>query len=279
MPWPFDILFMQLALAAGLVVGATAPLIGTFLVQRRLSLMGDGIGHVAFAGVALGLLVDVWPIWTALIVAIAGALAIELLRGAGTSGDLALAVLFYGGIAAAVVLIGLADALNASILQYLFGAILLVTSGEVVTLAILGLAIIATVVVSYRGLFAIVIDEEAARVAGLPVRGLNMLLSVLTAITIVLAMRVVGILLVAALMVLPAGASQALGRSFRGTLFGASAIGIISVVLGLVASRAWDLRASGTIVIVAVIAFAIASILGRGAGVMARTIDAHAHEH
>ena len=117
LPWPFDREYMQLALVAGLVVGLCAPLIGMFLVQKRLSLMGDGIGHVAFAGVAAGLLVDVWPVWTALLFAVAGALAIEWLRSRGrATGDLALALLFYSGIAGGVVLTGLADSLNASTL-------------------------------------------------------------------------------------------------------------------------------------------------------------------
>ena len=105
MPWPFDRDYMQLALVAGVVVGACAPLIGAFLVQKRMSLMGDGLGHVAFAGVAAGLLLEVWPIWTALVAAVGGAVLIEWLRTHGrASGDLALALCFYGGIALAVVL-------------------------------------------------------------------------------------------------------------------------------------------------------------------------------
>lgn len=109
LPWPFDREYMQLALVAGLVVGTTAPLIGTFLVQRRLSLMGDGVGHVAFAGVAAGLVAGVWPVWTALAAAAAGAMAIEWLRARGrATGDLALALFFYSGIAGGVVLTGLA---------------------------------------------------------------------------------------------------------------------------------------------------------------------------
>src|SRR6266498_3881903 len=122
MPWPFDRQYMQLALAAGLVVGACAPMIGAFLVQKRLSLMGDGIGHLAFAGVAGGLVLNVAPVWVALAVAVVGAVSIERLRTRGrASGDLALALFFYSGIAAGVVLTGLAGALNANIFSYLFG--------------------------------------------------------------------------------------------------------------------------------------------------------------
>ncbi len=263
MIWPFDREYMQLALVAGLVVGACAPMIGIFLVHKRLSLMGDGIGHTAFAGVAAGLLLQVWPVWTALLVAIAGAVGVEWLRTRGrTSGDLALAVIFYGGIAAGVVLTGLAGSLNAGLLAYLFGSILTVTRADVLVVLGLGVVIAGTVLVAGRALFALVVDEEAARVAGIPVGALNLTLAVLTAVTIVAAMRVVGILLVAALMVLPVGASQQVSRSFRGTLVLSMGVGMASVVLGLVAARLWGLAPGGSIVLVTLAAFLGASITG-----------------
>ncbi|MCA1691178.1 MAG: metal ABC transporter permease [Actinobacteria bacterium] len=209
LPWPFDRQYMQLALAAGLVVGASAPLIGTFLVHKRLALMGDGVGHVAFAGVAAGLLFGISPLWTALVVAVAGAVAIEWLRlRRRASGDLALAVFFYSGIAGGVVLTGLAGSLNAGVLTYLFGSILTVSPADTVTIVVLGVVVLAAVAASWRALFSVILDEEAARVAGLPVDALSLGLAALAAITVVAAMRVVGVLLVAALMVLPVGAAQ-----------------------------------------------------------------------
>jgi len=175
LPWPFDREYMQLALVGGLVVGATAPLIGTFLVQKRLSLLGDGIGHVGFAGVAAGLLVGVWPIWTALIAAVGGAVGIEWVRGRGrATGDLALALFFYSGIAGGVVLMSAAGTLNATALTYLFGSILTVNPSDALTIAVLGVVIVAAIGVSWRALFSIVVDEEAARVSGLPVERLNL---------------------------------------------------------------------------------------------------------
>lgn len=258
MPWPFEREYMQLALIAGAVVGACAPLIGTFLVQKQMSLMGDGLGHLAFAGVAAGLLAGVWPIWTALVAAVAGAVAIEWLRSRGrTSGDLALAFCFYGGIALAVVLASRADAGSVNVLPYLFGSILTVTWADVRVIALLGVVIVATLVVAGRAMFAIVLDEESARVAGLPVDALNTLLAGLTAVTIVAAMRVVGVLLVAALMVLPVATSRLLARSFAGTMAGAAAVGVTSVVLGLAAARAWELAPGGAIVLTTVAAFAV----------------------
>ena len=262
MPWPFDREYMQLALVAGVVVGATAPLIGGFLVQRRMSLLGDGIGHLAFAGVAGGLLLEVWPVWTALIVAVLGAVAVERLRAGGrASGDLALALFFYGGIAGGVVLTGLAGSLDAGLFAYLFGSILTVEPADVWTVVGLGAGIVLVVTLTGRALFATVVDEESARVAGIPVDALNMMLAALTAVTVVAAMRVVGLLLVAALMVLPVGASRQVARSFRGSQAGAVAVGIASVVAGLVLARAGGLAPGGTIVLLAAAAFGITSLV------------------
>jgi zinc transport system permease protein len=264
LPWPFEREYMQLALAAGLVVGTCAPLIGTFLVQKRLSLLGDGIGHVAFAGVAAGLLAGVWPIWTALAAAVVGAVVIEWLRTRGrASGDLALALFFYSGIAGGVVLTGLAGSLDAGTLTYLFGSILTVDDTDALTIALLGAVIVGVVLVAWRALFSVVLDEEAARVSGLPVDALNLGLAALTAVTVVAGMRIVGVLLVAALMVLPVGAAQRLTRSFTATLLAASAIGAASAVAGLGAARHWALAPGGTIVLVAAGIFAVTAVTGQ----------------
>ncbi|MGI8983346.1 MAG: metal ABC transporter permease [Acidimicrobiales bacterium] len=256
LPWPFEREYMQLALASGLAVGACAPLIGTFLVQKRLSLMGDGIGHMAFAGVAAGLLMGVSPLWAALVVAVAGAMTIEWLRlRRRASGDLALAVFFYTGIAAGVVLTGLAGSLNAGVLTYLFGSVLTVSPSDALSICVLGVVIVAAMAAMWRALFAVAMDEEAARVAGLPVDALSLGLAALTAVTVVAALRVVGVLLVAALMVLPVGAAQRVARSFGATLRWSVVVGMGSVVVGLVVARAGALAPGGTIVLVAAGAF------------------------
>lgn len=270
MPWPFEREYMQLALVAGVAVGACAPLIGAFLVQKRMSLIGDGIGHVAFAGVAAGLLLDVWPIWSALVASVTAAVAIEWLRShQRTSGDLLLALAFYGGIALAVVLASRADAGAVNVVPYLFGSILTVTWSDVRVVVALGLVIVATLAVAGRALFAIVLDEESARVSGLPVDGLNAVLAALTAVTIVAAMRVVGVLLVAALMVLPVAASRLFARSFLGTMVAAAGVGVASVVAGLAAARRWELAPGGAIVCTSVAVYALAALaagVGRRAG-------------
>ena len=266
LPYPFEREYMQLALGAGLVVGLCAPLLGTFLVQRRLALFGDGVGHLAFAGVAAGLLAGVWPVATALVAAAAGAVVIELLRSRRkASGDVALALLLYTGVAAAIVMVSLAGALDASILSYLFGSIITVSRADTVTIAALGVVIVAVVLVCGRAFFAIVVDEEAARVAGLPVDALNMALAVLTSVTVVAAMRVVGVLLVAAMLVLPVAFGQVVSRSFRGTIGWSVLVGVGAVVVGLGAARQWGLAPGGTIVLVAAATYAAAAVWPRRA--------------
>jgi zinc transport system permease protein len=264
LPYPFELAFMQRALVAGLVVGAFAPMIGTFLVQKRMSLIGDGIGHLAFAGVAFGAVAGVYPLWTALIVAVAGALGLERLRAKRrASGDLALALFFYSGIALGIVLLS-RQLSPTNVLVYLFGQILTVTDGEVITIVVLGAIVAGAILGVRRPLFAVVADEEWARVAGLPVGLLNNLLAVTTAVAVVASMRVVGILLVAGLMVLPVASAQLLARYFRGTMRWAMAIGVGSVVVGLLASRLWNLASGGTIVLVAAATFAVVAGLAGG---------------
>jgi zinc transport system permease protein len=266
LPSPFDLAFMQRALIAGLIVSVFAPLIGTYLVQRRLSLIGDGIGHVAFAGVGLGLLLNVQPVWSALVLAVAGALAIEWLRSRRrASGDLALALIFYSGIALGVLFASRAGQLNGNLLQYLFGQPLSIDRDEIRVIAELGAAVVLVMLFLRRPLFAVVTDEEWSRVAGLPVGFLNSLLAVVTAFAVVAAMRIVGVLLIAALMVLPVASAQLLARSFRGTLAWAVGIGASSVVIGLTISWFWNLAPSGAIVLVAAGTFGIVSVAKRAA--------------
>src|SRR5438067_11764469 len=165
-----DLEFMRLAFGAGIVVGLVAPVVGFFLVQRQMSLIGDGIGHVAFAGVAVGYLIGVSPVWTALAAAIVGAAGIEWLRARRkAAGDQALAVVFYTGIAGGVVLISSAGALNANLFAYLFGSILTVTRTDLAVVATLGLGSLAVVGVLFRSLVAVSLDGEGSRAAGLMV--------------------------------------------------------------------------------------------------------------
>jgi zinc transport system permease protein len=255
---------MRRALVAGIAVGIFAPMIGTFLVQKRMSLIGDGIGHVAFAGVGAGLIAGIWPIWTALAFAVAGALGVEWLRSRRrASGDLALALFFYSGIALGVVLVSLGGGLNASLLTYLFGQPLTVNDSELVVILTLGAVIVASMLALRRVLFAVVTDEDWSRVSGLPVGFVNNVLAVLTAVAVVAAMRIVGILLIAAMMVLPVASGQILARSFGSTLRWSIAVSVGSVIAGLAASRIWGTAPGGTIVLIAAAVFAVVSVARR----------------
>jgi zinc transport system permease protein len=256
----FEYEFMRLAFAAGAVVGLLAPAVGFFLVQRRMSLIGDGVGHTAFAGVAAGYLLGISPVATALVFAVAGAIGVEWLRARHkTAGDQALALLLYTGLAAGVVMVSAAGKFNASLFTFLFGSILTVTRQDVVVIAVLGAAGLAVIALLYRALAGVVLDEEGARVAGVPVTALNVVVAGLAGVTIGLSMRIVGILLIAALMVLPVIAASRVARSMRGTLLISMGIGVASVAVGLTTAYYADLAAGGTIVLAAAAAFGVAS--------------------
>jgi zinc transport system permease protein len=257
--------FMRRALVAAVLVGAAAPAIGTFLVQRRLALMGDGIGHIALTGVALGFLLGTAPVLTAIAVSIVGAVTIEIIRERGrTSGDVALALLFYGGIAGGVLLIGLSPGGSSSTLVgYLFGSLSSVQATDLAVIAGLSVAVVAVVAVFGRELFAVCMDEEVARVSGLPVRLLNILVAVTAAVTVTVAMRVVGLLLVSALMVVPVATAQQLARSFRATLLGACLVGVLASVGGLVLAFYADVAPGASTVVLALGCFLVVALIGQ----------------
>lgn len=273
--------FMQRALLAALLVGLTAPSVGVYIVQRRLALIGDGMGHIALAGVAVGLLTTTRPVLTALAAAVAGAVGIEFVRARGrTSGDVALAIMFYGGIAAGVVIISRAPGGSpANLTSYLFGAI---TTTSAVDLAVFGVlaALVLTVTLGLAPrLFAVSNDEEYARASGLPVLGLNLLLAVITAATVVISMRVVGLLLISALMVVPVATAQLLVGSFRSTLLLAIGIGLVVSVGGTATSYYANTPSGGTIVLLAVGLFAATAAATSARSALRRDVHDEAEDH
>jgi zinc transport system permease protein len=259
--------FMQRAIIAAIFTGLAAPAVGTYLVQRRLALMGDGIGHVAVTGVALGLLTGASPTWTAVVVAILGAVLIEVIRERGhANGDVALALLFYGGLAGGVLVTGLAGQSGARLQQYLFGSITTISVADV----LVTMALAAVVVVVCLGLapqlFAVSQDQEFARVAGLNIRFYNLLVAVLAAVSVTVAMRTVGLLLVSALMVVPVATAQQVTRSFRTTLGAAMVLGMLASLGGLLLSAYASFHArvapGPTIVLLALAGFVVAWPVG-----------------
>jgi zinc transport system permease protein len=218
--------FMVRALLGALIIGVTAPALGVYLVQRRLSLIGDGIGHVALTGVGVGLL-------------------------------------FYGGIAGGVVLVGLSpDSSNANLVQYLFGSLTTTSAGDLAVIAVLGVVVLLAMLLLRPALFAVCNDEEYAKVSGLPVRTLNLLMAVTTAVTVTIAMRTVGLLLVSALMVVPVAAAQQVTRGFRSTMSAAMVIGVVAAALGVGVSAEINTAPGATIVILALAVFLALSLGG-----------------
>ncbi|MBK7723509.1 MAG: metal ABC transporter permease [Austwickia sp.] len=258
--WPeilqFD--FMRRALLAAVLIGAAAPTVGIFLVQRRLSLIGDGMGHVALAGVAIGVATGWAPTAVALAFALTAAVGIELLRHRGrTAGDSALAIVFYGGIAVGVVTLSKAPGAAVSLPGFLFGAITTTSEADLWALTALLVPTVALVAALRVRLFAVADDPEWSAAAGMPVLRYNILLAVLTSITVVVAMRVVGLLLVSALMIVPNATSQVVARSFRAALGGAIVIGVFCSVGGVVGSFYLATPSGATIVVLAVAVFGL----------------------
>lgn len=254
-------------LLAGLVVGVAAPIVGTYLVQRRMALLGDGIGHVALAGVAAGWLAgsiaglaerDALALPGAIIFAVAGAMIIERMRARGTAAaDVVMAILFYGGIALGVLLIGASGGTSNNLLGYLFGSIATVSWQDVWVSVVLAGVIIVIGVGLRRALFAVTHDQEFAKASGLPVNVLNMVVAVLAAVTITVAMRVVGVLLVSALMIVPVAIAQLLTHSFNRTMLIAMAIGAALTLVGIGITLYVDLQPGALIVVLGVATYAV----------------------
>lgn len=263
-----DPLVQRMVLVA-VLVGASAPIVGTYLVQRRMALLGDGIGHVALAGVAAGWLAgsaadlaerDAWALPGAAVFAIAAAVVIERMRSRGEAADVVMAILFYGGIGAGVLLISAAGGSNANLLGYLFGSISTVTWSDVWLTVGLAALIVVVGLALRPALFAVTHDDEFARSTGLPVGLLNMIVAVLAAITITAAMRVVGVLLVSALMILPVAIAQHLTRSFTRTMYWAMGIGVALTLTGTTITLFHDLQPGALMVVLGVAIYAVVGL-------------------
>jgi zinc transport system permease protein len=254
--------FMIRAFIAGLTIAVIAPLIGNFLVVRRLSLIADTLSHVALAGVAIGLLTKTEPIITTIILTTLASLLIERLRTTSSiPGEAVLAMFLPVGLALSITLIQLANGLNVNLFSYLFGSITTVTTQDVWFTLGLGVVTVIVVGVYYHKLLFTSFDEESARVSGIQVDLVNTILIVLTAITVTLAMRVVGILLIGALMVIPVTTAMQLARSFRQTVLLSIGVALLSVTTGLFLAYYLNLPAGGTIVLSSFLFFCISTLL------------------
>ena len=259
----FEMGFMQRAWLAGLLMAITCPLIGSFLVLRRQSLIGDGLGHIAFAGVAGGALAGCSSVVSAAIATIIGALAIEKVRTKLSDlADMVLAIFFYSGMGLAVIFTGMNKEGGFNLSSVLFGSLMTVTSSDLWIVAGLAVATIAFVIVFYRPLQYLTFDETSAKVSGLPVESLSLLLAILTALTVALSMRIVGLLLVSAMMVIPVACALQTAHSFSATIMQSIIYGIITVCLGLVLSYYLNLAPGGTIVLTSTVLFVLSLLIG-----------------
>jgi zinc transport system permease protein len=272
--------FMQRALIAALLTGLIAPAIGTYVVQRRLSLLGDGLGHVALAGVGLALLTGTAPIPLAVVACIVGAVVVEILRQRGkASGDVGLAVLFYGGLAAGVFLSGISGVGAGGLAQYLVGSLTTVTPDDLILIGLLAVVILVITLGLAPQLYAVSTDEEFARTQGLRVRLYHIAVVSLAAVTVALAMRTVGLLLVSALMVVPVAAAHNLVRGFTSGLGCAIAIGVATAVGGAAASFYVNAAPGAFIVLLAIAVFVLSWPLSylirqrRAAAVLPELVD------
>jgi zinc transport system permease protein len=254
--------FIQRGLEVGVLIAIIAPLIGMFLVLRRYALIADTLSHISLAGIALGLLAKVNPLITALLAATGCSLIIERLRiSKKVYGETALALFLSGGLALAVVLISLANGFTVNLFSYLFGSILTVTSSDVFLILILGILVIVLLSLFYKELIYISFDEEAAEVSGIPTRLINTIFMFIAALTITLAIPVVGILLISALVVIPVVTALQLKLSFKKTLWYAEIVSVVSVVSGLLISFYLAISPGGTIVLIMLLFFMVTALI------------------
>ena len=245
--------FMQKALIAGIAVGLICSFMGTFLVLRRYSLFGDGIAHVAFGGISVGLFLGVFPLWTAFIVSIFGGLGLQKLRqSTKISGDSAVAVVLVSGLAVGVILVSSSGGFSVDLFSFLFGSILLISQEDTIMILALSAGIIATLTILQKQFLHLTFNEEQAKLAGMRTTLLNYAFVVLASITVVTSMRLVGILLISALIVIPNITAMQFGKGFKKTVFISMGISVISVVSGILISYSLNVAPSGTIVVVAV---------------------------
>ncbi len=251
--------FVQRALITGILLGVMCAVLSFFVILRRMAFVGVGLSHAALGGVALGLVLGVPPLLAASVFTIGVAWVVGWLRGrTEVSEDTAIGVFFPTAMALGVVLISLSPTYRQDLMGYLFGNILSVRPDEVLPLAILCVVGLALIAFYFKELLFLGVDEEAARAAGLPAVRLRFLLLTLLAVTIVAAVRLVGIVLVSAFLVIPAATGQALARSVGGMIATAIVTALVSVVAGLWISWMWNLPSGAAIVLVSAVLFFVA---------------------
>lgn len=257
--------FFQRALIGGVLIGITAPLIGLILVLRRLSMIGDSLSHVSISGVALGFLTGIYPVAMGLIFALLAALIIEKLRKAyKTYAELSIAIIMSGGIGLASILFTLDRGFSMNVNSYLFGSIYTLDTADLVVIASITAIVLVAVRLQIKELFLLTFDEEAAAVSGLPVRYYNLMISILTALVISASIKIVGALLVSALLTIPAACSLLVARSFRQSVIIVCVVAEAAVLGGLMAAGFFNLAPGGSVVMLLIAILLVLLLLKRG---------------
>ena len=257
--------FFLKAFVGGVLIAVVAPLMGTFLVLRRLSMIGDTLAHVTIAGVALGFLLQVYPLVVGLIFALIASFAIERLRKAyKTYAELSIAIIMSGGVALASLFFTLGKNFNLNVTSYLFGSIYTLTELDIYVVAGVAVLVLIVVAVFWKELFLLTFDEDAAAVSGLPVRALNIMITVLTALIISVSIKIVGALLISALLTIPVACSLLIARGFRQSIIFSVIIAEIAAIAGLLVAGVWSLAPGATIVIILILILIATMIVRRG---------------
>ncbi len=260
----FEYEFMQRAFIAGLFIATLASISGTFVVLKRYSLMSETLAHSALVGVAVGLVAGYNPLWIAVVVAVLSSWLIEYLRSSfSLYSDAILSIILSGSLALAVIIVSLGGAFNNSLFSYLFGSILSVSSADVITIVSFGSLSLALLLLFSRELYFITYDEEVAKTSGIKVQALNFLLVTVVAIIIALSIRVVGSLLIGALMVIPTAAALQFRVGFKETIFISLFFALFSVIFGMTLSFHFSLPSGATIVLSVILMFALSLVINK----------------
>lgn len=249
LPSLFQYQFLQMAFIGGVLAAVVSSWIGLLLILRKESMLVDGVAHTAFGGVAIGLLIGIDPLIGAMAVSTIAVMGMTYMRRKGLAqSDAAIAVMMAMGFSLGMIVISLANGFNVELFSYLFGSILTIDIGDLTVLIVLALMMIAFMVFFYKEMLAITFDEDGARLQGVPVETLTMAFNLLVAVTIALSIKVIGIILVVALMVLPGLTALQLRRSFKATLIASALFGVSAAVIGILLSVLFSVSTSGLIV-------------------------------
>lgn len=254
--------FLQNAFLSGAIIGIIAPLLGAFIVVRRLSLIADALSHVTLSGIAAGLLLGqtfpalsaVNPLYFGMAFSVGGSLLVERLRNVYRHyQELAIPIMMSGGVGLGVILISIANGFNTDLFNYLFGSVSAVSRNDLYAVIGISIIVLVTVYLLYKELFVLSFDEEYAKASGIPSKAVHLAFIILTALVIAVSMRIVGVLLVSALMTLPVAAAMRIAKGFKQTIWLSVLFGEVSVIAGLISAFYLDLAPGGTIVVTSII--------------------------